>query len=517
MKRNVAIVHYNTPMLTKAAILSLRKNGGGDYNVYVFDNSDKNPFTTKMTGMTIFDNTKGNIINFDEELAKYDKNEKIGCASGCEWGSVKHMMSVQALFELIPDGFLLMDSDILIKADVSMMFMEDECCCGYIQQWQKSYNRFRIDRLAPMLLYINVPMCNKGGARFFDAERSWGLFPDENDRRNWYDTGASFLEDIKVKKPLCHGRVLNRSIYVSLFEHYGSGSWRWNDEAKQKEWLDKHADLWKQTPRERGVKDVAICAIGRNENLYAEEWVKHYLSLGVKKIFVYDNPLQESDERLADVLQAFSKKGVVEIIPCVGKENYQCAAYEDCYRRHGDDFAWIGFIDFDEFLRWNGRKKITTMFSQYDADVVMINWRIMTDNGLLHYDSRPLAERFTQPMERERGVKYEWAENKHVKSFVRGGLKDVKFKSPHFPTSPTLRCVNPSGKAVRQTPFMDIDWEVMRIDHYWTKTAEEWRNVKLGRGFSAPDSYTKRILTEQERLFFAVNERTKEKEKIIRG
>ena len=34
-KRQVAIVHYNTPELTEAAILSLRKHGGEDYEVTV--------------------------------------------------------------------------------------------------------------------------------------------------------------------------------------------------------------------------------------------------------------------------------------------------------------------------------------------------------------------------------------------------------------------------------------------------------------------------------------------------
>ena len=34
-KRQVAIIHYNTPELTEAAILSLRKHGGEDYEITV--------------------------------------------------------------------------------------------------------------------------------------------------------------------------------------------------------------------------------------------------------------------------------------------------------------------------------------------------------------------------------------------------------------------------------------------------------------------------------------------------
>ena len=69
MKKQVAIVHYNTPEITEAAIWSLRKHGGEDYDVFVFDNSDECPFTAKMKGVTVFDNTKGQIIDFEKELA----------------------------------------------------------------------------------------------------------------------------------------------------------------------------------------------------------------------------------------------------------------------------------------------------------------------------------------------------------------------------------------------------------------------------------------------------------------
>ena len=69
-KKHIAIVHYNTPELTEAAILSLRLHGGMDYEVTVFDNSDRRPFTAKMDGVTIIDNTKGKYIDF-EKLLRY--------------------------------------------------------------------------------------------------------------------------------------------------------------------------------------------------------------------------------------------------------------------------------------------------------------------------------------------------------------------------------------------------------------------------------------------------------------
>lgn len=240
----VAIVHYNTPELTEATIKSLRKHGGEDYKVVIFDNSDERPWKKRMKGVQRIDNTKGQIIDFDKELEKFpDRSNDIGVCGKCVHGSTKHMMSVQKLWELIPGGFLLMDSDILLKQSVDHMFMFDQCCCGHVQEAWKSGNPAGIDRLVPMLCWINVPMCINGGAKYFDPERTWGLLPGGKDNRNnWYDTGAAFLEDIKTKKPACHGIRID---IRPLMEHLQSGSWLHSDYEKQEAWLEEHADLWK--------------------------------------------------------------------------------------------------------------------------------------------------------------------------------------------------------------------------------------------------------------------------------
>ena len=96
----------------------------------------------------------------------------------------------------------------------------------------------------PMLLWINVPICVAGGARFFDPDRSWALHEYES-QKNWWDTGAAFLDDIRRLKPQCHGKVMNRETMLSLMVHYGGGSWYKNDIEAQKKWLEEHADLWK--------------------------------------------------------------------------------------------------------------------------------------------------------------------------------------------------------------------------------------------------------------------------------
>ena len=243
-ERTVAIVSYNTPELIAAAIMSLRKHGGQDWRVVVFDNSDERPFTCKMKNVEVVDNTKGQIIDFDKELAKYpNKVPECGVDGKCVFGSDKHMMSIQALFDIIPDGFLLMDSDILLTQDVDFMFMPDYCVVGHVQTHEKSKNPYGIDRLVPMLCYINVPMCKACGISYWDPKRSWQLHG--RTRQSWYDTGASFLEDVKTHKRGARGRRID---IRPLMEHLKSGSWR--NEHNAKAWLYQNRHLWQLTDDE---------------------------------------------------------------------------------------------------------------------------------------------------------------------------------------------------------------------------------------------------------------------------
>lgn len=520
MKREVAICHFNTPELTEATILSLRKHGGENYHVTIFDNSapanfngeihEARPFRKKMRGVTVIDNTKGQLIDFQAELNKFPDREPHSAQSN-DWGSVKHMVTVQYIMDnILPDGFLLLDSDILIKQNVDFMFREDLVAVGHVQEPQPG-NRYGIGRLVPMLCWINVPMCRRLGIRYYDPQRCWMLYPGMGDRRNWYDTGASFMEDIR-KQP--RGQRGMRIDIRPLMEHYKCGSWRQGFLEQQRAWLEQHRELWEPTPRTQGNDSVAICAIGRNENLYAREWVEHYQKLGVKKIFVYDNWF-DGDTPLAETLKDFVDSGFVEIFDLHNRMDMQMRAFNHCYKHHGNEYGWIGFLDFDEFLTWKGRRRIASMFAGYKhADCVLVNWRLMTDSGLTRYDPRPLKERFTVPMPFDRCVKYDFPENNHVKCFVRGGLGDVTFQNPHFPATP-MTCVGTKGENVRQCPFVPYDHSVMWINHYWTKTAEEWRDVKLKRGFATGREYDRRFMAKQMDYFFAVNERTAEKEVIL--
>ena len=510
-QKTVTIIHYNTPELTMAAIGSLLKNGGGPFRVVVFDNSDQRPFEGA-TNVQVFDNTKGQIIDFEKELEKYpERDRSIGCAKGCEFGSVKHMMTVQKLWELLPQGFVLMESDILIKKNIDEFFNDQYSVYGYCQKAQP-HNPFNIGRMLPMLCWMNVPMLTREGAKYFDPTRTYGLLPGgRQNRNNWYDTGAVLLEDILTKRPRLKGYHRDIREFV---EHYGSGSWKANDLGQQMAWIEAHTDLLPtadkmvQMPLPLRTK-VAVCAIGRLENRYAVEWVEHYNALGFDKIFIYDNNRVEDGELFADVLQPYIEAGFVEITSFDG---LQKDAYEKCYRDHSGDYEWIGFFDFDELVSLENCNDIHNFIDSYNADVVSLNWMTMTDNGLTHYDERPMAERFTN------GTGEDFEINRHVKSFVRSGINGISFNDPHIPNAPALQCENVLHERIEQIPVQPkVIHGVAYIKHYNTKTAEEWATLKMRRLSPCGDEYNREMKAKNVDYFFSINERTTEKEVILNG
>ena len=41
---------------------------------------------------------------------------------------------------------------------------------------------------------------------------------------------------------------------------------------------------------------VALCTMGRRENLYIKEFVSYYLTLGVDTLFLYDDNIEENEK-----------------------------------------------------------------------------------------------------------------------------------------------------------------------------------------------------------------------------
>ena len=240
MNKNVCIIHYNTPVLTAHLVKSINKHTPGT-NIFIFDNSDQYPFINSFNNVTVFDNTKRQIINFDQWLKKYPNRGKSGGKAN-NWGSAKHAYSVEKCMELIKEPFVLFDSDVLVKKDFSALFDETVCYKGEVINQPGTNNK--VKRVLPFICFVNTPMCKTKGIHYFDENYMHGLrFKGRSDD---YDTGGALYILTEPKGGL-HSEIK----VADYIEHYGNGSWVSAAEKMKRpkhmpifEWLNKYKEYW---------------------------------------------------------------------------------------------------------------------------------------------------------------------------------------------------------------------------------------------------------------------------------
>lgn len=230
MKKDVVIIHCNTPELTNAAIRSLNKTTEGCH-VIVFDNSDKEPFVNTFDNVEVIDNTKREIIDFDKWLDTFKDKEP---SPGNNYGSAKHCYSVQWIIDHRKNPFVLMDGDVLLKKDITEFWDVEQAFVGHIGCNTKRFG-YTVNRVEPWLCYVNVKMVRRYGFDYFNPKKMWNLVskaPDDH-----YDTGAWYLEEVlRLSLPY---KEVNTSDYGIHLRH---GSWRTKDQSK---WLKENEKLYK--------------------------------------------------------------------------------------------------------------------------------------------------------------------------------------------------------------------------------------------------------------------------------
>ena len=96
---------------------------------------------------------------------------------------------------------------------------------------------------------------------------------------------------------------------------------------------------------------ICLCAIGKSENFYAQEYVEYYKKLGYNKIFIYDNNNIDG-ERFEDVIQKYIQQGFVSIINFRGYRGIpQLPSYKDCYEKNNLQYDWLSFFDMDNLAQ----------------------------------------------------------------------------------------------------------------------------------------------------------------------
>ena len=257
---------------------------------------------------------------------------------------------------------------------------------------------------------------------------------------------------------------------------------------------------------------VCVCTLGKKENRYIREFVQHYENYGVDKIFLYDNN-DVDGEKFDDILNDFIQKGFVELLNWRGKYQAMMKIMNDCYQRNYETYDWIIFFELDEFIHLSNYSSVKPFLNLprfKECQVIYLNLICHTDNNLLYYDNRSLAERFPKmvPKHKKGGYRLE------IKSIVRGHIPNLTVESNHLCNKKLINC-NGYGNSNRyyyDTYTNQNDYKNFYIDHYYSKSTEEFID-KLTKGDSLKNNIEYQI--ERVSKYFSQSEITHAKLNFI--
>lgn len=260
---------------------------------------------------------------------------------------------------------------------------------------------------------------------------------------------------------------------------------------------------------------VLLCTIGRLENRYIRDFVEYYGILGVDNICLYDNN-RDGEEDFHDAIGDYIDNGFVILKDYRNKTVCQMDAYNECYKEYGDKYDWIMFFDVDEFMFVNGARNVKEyladrVFDPYD--MIHVNWLNFGDNDKLSDEGGHIIKRLPKPLDYNHKTNYNFPDDFHIKSIVRGRLNRVEWKTTVHTPSIDGQCCNSFGDPCdKDSPFVPYDFRRAGLRHYTTKTAEEYAE-KVLKGFPDGNPIKKEELLK---LFFKRNKVTEEKVNIFK-
>ena len=253
---------------------------------------------------------------------------------------------------------------------------------------------------------------------------------------------------------------------------------------------------------------VCLCTPAKNENRYIREFVEHYEKYGVDKIFLYDNNDIEG-EKFDEILRDYIEKGFVEVRDWRGKAKALMQMMNDCYQTNYQIYDWLIFYELDEYIHLSNYTNVKPFLNLprfKHCEVIYLNLICHTDNNLIYYDNRSLAERFprTVPKYKKGGYRLE------IKSILRGHIPNIEITNNHLLSTDLHNC-NGYGNKNRyyyKTYSNQNDYKNYYIDHYYSKSTEEFIE-KLNKG----DVYLDTLKYVMQRVdkYFTQSEITKEK------
>ena len=222
---------------------------------------------------------------------------------------------------------------------------------------------------------------------------------------------------------------------------------------------------------------ISVAAIVKDEVEYIEEWIQFHILMGIEHFYIYDN---ESSDGTTEILKEYEKIGLITYTFWPG-EAQQAAVYSNAIDRFKNNSIYIAFIDADEFLFSVTENKIMDELNQILAQykksrypayerkpaAIGVNWRTYGTSFYSNKSDGLVIRRFVFRQRANEGL------NAHIKSIcnpravVRMSIHNAEFV-------PGYCCISENGSEIPGPFFRDGRCQRLRINHYISKSEEEY-------------------------------------------
>jgi hypothetical protein len=323
-----------------------------------------------------------------------------------------------------------------------------------------------------------LPVIRRGTPVFDRLERILGhetLHPGDSIEEQ-YARHLAFARDVEArlkaeKFPVTDMLDVQPLIFIGSQDHQF-----WRTEVEESPAAAPRPESAPRETRPPARPYLSICACLGYDAPYLVEWIEFHRVMGVERFFLYNNGDREVQ---AELLKPYVEEGVVVLYDWPGPRP-QRRAFDHCLNEHRGDSRWIAFIDTDEFVFSPTGRALPEVLAGYaEAAAVGVNLSVFGTSGHRTKPSGLLIENYL--------LKHPLGD-RHIKSIV-DPQRVVRSLSEHTFVFDDALEVDENGDPIwrggGRTCYTSCSR--LRINHYRTKSAEEWR-VKLSRPRPDTDS-----------------------------
>jgi len=250
-----------------------------------------------------------------------------------------------------------------------------------------------------------------------------------------------------------------------------------------------------ELPVESYEYQLSICTVFQNEARFLKEWIEYHRAVGVEHFYLF-NHLSEDD--YYSVLEPYIDAGIVELtqwpILIESQQHWketQTKAIQTAIDKSKYITKWLAIIDSDEFIIPVQLDNLIEALEEFENfGGVQVHWQCY---GTSHIDKIPEDQLMIELLTMKAPKFYN--KNRQIKSIVRPE-RVSSCSHPHYVTyEPGFYHVNEKKikKDENKWFYKKILIDKLRINHYWTRDEEYYRETKVPRVMKReyPDSELK--------------------------